>query len=264
MTRKIFTTTPASDDIAGSDVVLDVPEEVTEDKKKARGKAVASEPAEPAVPEIPDIPQDAALPSPAPEHGLHSGPLPDESAPAPAGEHPAPGDHDRALRLIESIENDLRVLRQLVTGSSTPRVDHALSVASAPVGFMQHGHDAGIDGTFDGERMVDAEGKGYQVPPNYASKSKLVEGDPLKLYITRDGKYVYKQLGPVERTTIPGTLRQEGNHYVIDADDGKTYNVLTACVTYYMSLYGLEPNGRVMALLPAGREARWAVIDNVL
>lgn len=173
-------------------------------------------------------------------------------------------DQDRIFRLIESIENDLRALKQMVSGTMPPRVDHASRVASAPVGFMQHGEDAGIDGIFDGERMVDAEGKGYQVPPNYASKSKLVEGDPLKLYITRDGKYVYKQLGPVERTTVPGTLRLEGNHYVVDADDGKTYNILTACVTYYMSLYSLEPGGRVMAMIPTDHEARWAVIDNVL
>jgi hypothetical protein len=173
-------------------------------------------------------------------------------------------DQDRVLRLIDTIENDLRALRQLVNGTMPNRVDHALRVASAPVGFMQHGEDAGIDGTFDGERMLDAEGKVYQVPPNYASKSKLVEGDPLKLYITGDGKYVYKQLGPVERTTTPGTLRLEGNHYVVDADDGNTYNVLTACVTYYMSLYGLEPGGRVMAMIPAGQPARWAVIDNIL
>ena len=32
--------------------------------------------------------------------------------------------------------------------------------------------------------MVGADGKVYAVPPNYASKSKLVEGDMLKLTIT--------------------------------------------------------------------------------
>jgi hypothetical protein len=173
-------------------------------------------------------------------------------------------DMNRAQRLIENIENDLRALKQLFTGTTAPKVDHATRVASAPVGFMSAGHDAGIDGVFDGERMVDGEGKTYQVPPNYASKSKLIEGDPLKLYITGDGKYVYKQLGPIERQTVPGTLRLEGNHYVVDADDGNSYNILTACVTYYMSLYGLEPGGRVMIMIPSGRPARWAVIDNIL
>lgn len=173
-------------------------------------------------------------------------------------------DRERAARLIETIENDLRALKHLVAGNLPQRTDHGFSVASAPVGFMSSGQDAGIDGTFDGEKMLDAEGKIYQVPPNYASKSKLVEGDPLKLYITGDGKYVYKQMGPVERRTVPGTLRQEGSHYVVDTDEGRTYNILTACVTYYMSLYGLQPGGRVMALIPSSHEPRWAVIDNLM
>jgi hypothetical protein len=184
---------------------------------------------------------------------------PTDDAPESAGI-----DLARAHRLVENIESDLRALKVLFQGGIAPRVDHAAHVASAPVGFMSTGHDAGIDGVFDGERMVDAEGKTYQVPPNYASKSKLVEGDPLKLYITGDGKYVYKQLGPVPRQTVPGTLRLEGNHYIVDADDGNSYSILTACVTYYMSLYGLEPNGRVMIMVPTGRPARWAVIDNIL
>ncbi|HSI21033.1 MAG TPA: hypothetical protein VLA04_05045 [Verrucomicrobiae bacterium] len=227
------------------DVVLEVPESVEE------------------LPEVPEIPaeepaartdEDATVA----DHGYDTA---DEFV---AGENVGGIDLERIKRLLDNIENDLKAVKQLVSGTMPPRVDHALRVASAPVGFMSHGHDAGIDGTFDGEKMVDAEGKTYQVPPNYASKSKLVEGDPLKLYITRDGKYVYKQLGPVERTTVPGTLRLEGSHYVIDADDGNSYNVLTACVTYYISLYSLEPGGRVMAMIPADRQAKWAVLDNVL
>ena len=34
-----------------------------------------------------------------------------------------------------------------------------------------------IEGVFDGQTMHDADGKAYPVPANYASKSKLVEGD---------------------------------------------------------------------------------------
>src|SRR5471030_2263459 len=38
-----------------------------------------------------------------------------------------------------------------------------------------------IEGTFDGQIMIATDGKQYPVPANYASKSKLVEGDVLKL-----------------------------------------------------------------------------------
>jgi len=196
-----------------------------------------------------------------------------------------PLDIERVLRLVESIESDVRSLRHLLStagvaitplspsyiapgeGGVLPEIDPDATVS--PVGFM-HGaqrvtnEDEAIEGIFDGERMLDAQGKSYQVPPNYASKSKLIEGDPLKLYITKDGKYLYKQLGPIERRTIPGTLRMEGNHYVVDTDEGTTYNILTACVTYYMSLYNLKAGDRVMIMVPSERPAKWAVIDNLI
>jgi hypothetical protein len=167
---------------------------------------------------------------------------------------------ERIARLLENIEQDVRSLRQLLgasvaTGESS--YYHPTSTSGDP-------EDQAIEGYFDGERMVDESGKGYQVSANYASKSKLVEGDPLKLYITADGKFFYKQLGPIERKTVPAVLRAEGNHYVVDAEDDHTYNVLTASVTYYMSLYNIRPGDRVMLLLPADRQATWAVIDNVL
>ena len=169
------------------------------------------------------------------------------------------GNDERIARLLSSIEQNLRDLRQLVLRPGYQ--------AAMPAGFMparQVLEDAGVEGIFDGERMVDTNGKSYPVPPNYASKSKLVEGDPLKMYATPDGKYVFKQLGPVERRTIPGTLRLEGNRYLVDADEGQCYSILTACVTYYMALYSVKPGDRVSIMIPAEQQANWAVIDNVL
>ncbi|HET7320113.1 MAG TPA: hypothetical protein VFI84_00835, partial [Candidatus Saccharimonadales bacterium] len=43
-----------------------------------------------------------------------------------------------------------------------------------------------IEGVFDGQNMVGSDGKTYPVPANYASKSKLVQGDILKLTIAED------------------------------------------------------------------------------
>ena len=63
-----------------------------------------------------------------------------------------------------------------------------------------------IEGVFDGQSMVGPDGKNYPVPANYASKSKLVEGDILKLTIADDGSFIYKQIGPVARRQIIGTL----------------------------------------------------------
>jgi hypothetical protein len=162
---------------------------------------------------------------------------------------------ERVQALVDSLESTLRELRQVVGASRLPQ----------PVLYhTSEENDGGIEGIFDGERMVDSNGKTYQVSANYASKSKLVVGDPLKLYITPDGKFFYKQLGPVDRRTLTATVRADGNHFVLDTDEGRTYQVLTASVTYYMSLFNLQVGDRVSILVPSFHDADYAVIDNVL
>ena len=47
-----------------------------------------------------------------------------------------------------------------------------------------------MEGVFDGQNMMGPDGKKYPVPANYASKSKLVEGDVLKLTISDDGSFI--------------------------------------------------------------------------
>ena len=59
-----------------------------------------------------------------------------------------------------------------------------------------------VEGIFDGQNMVDGEGQEYPIPANYASKSKLVEGDGMKLTITDEGKFIYKQILPIKRKII--------------------------------------------------------------
>ena len=59
-----------------------------------------------------------------------------------------------------------------------------------------------IEGVFDGQMMMGPDGKNYPIPANYASKSKLVEGDILKLTIAEDGSFIYKQIGSVDRKSV--------------------------------------------------------------
>jgi hypothetical protein len=117
-----------------------------------------------------------------------------------------------------------------------------------------------VQGTFDGQFMSGADGKQYPVPANYASKSKLVEGDMLKLTITPDGSFLYKQVGPVERRHAIGIVSQDdrGNYQIVA--DGKLYRVLLASVTYFK----LTPGDEVAILLPRDMEATFASIENVL
>lgn len=116
-----------------------------------------------------------------------------------------------------------------------------------------------IEGIFDGQNMVDAKGQTYPVPANYASKSKLVEGDGMKLTITDEGKFVYKQIAPIPRRTALGVLIQEDGQYKVLAE-GKSLRVLLASVTFYRA----EVGDQVTVLLPQDGDAKWGAVEAVL
>jgi len=117
-----------------------------------------------------------------------------------------------------------------------------------------------VQGTFDGQIMMGSDGKQYPVPANYASKSKLVEGDLLKLTITPDGSFIYKQIGPVERKHALGIVAQDeaGNYYIVA--DGKPFKILLASITYFRA----EPGDEVAIVVPRDLESHWASIENVV
>lgn len=117
-----------------------------------------------------------------------------------------------------------------------------------------------VEGVFDGQNMVGNDGQQYPVPPNYASKSKLVEGDVLKLTIGTDGSFMYKQISPVERRRLVGTLvaDEQGNFGVKTSE--KTYNILLASVTFYHAKEGDE----MTILVPVNGEATWGAVEHAI
>lgn len=126
-----------------------------------------------------------------------------------------------------------------------------------------HPEEAGgkvVEGVFDGQKMAGPDGKEYPVPANYASKSKLVEGDILKLTIAEDGSFIYKQIGPIERKQIIGTLVQHDGAYYVEAN-GHEYRILLASVTYFRIAEG----DQVTIIVPADNpEAEWAAVEAAL
>ncbi|HSX43306.1 MAG TPA: hypothetical protein VLF59_04425 [Candidatus Saccharimonadales bacterium] len=117
-----------------------------------------------------------------------------------------------------------------------------------------------IEGVFDGQNMVGSDGKTYPVPANYASKSKLVQGDILKLTIADDGAFLYKQIGPIPRKQVVGTLKLENGHYFVSAND-KDFRVLLASVTYFKA----KPGDQVSVNIPEDdTQAEWAALEAAL
>jgi hypothetical protein len=118
-----------------------------------------------------------------------------------------------------------------------------------------------IEGVFNGEKMIGPDGQEYSVPQNYASKSKLVEGDIMKLTIRRDGKFMYKQIGPIDRKRVIGILafNEESQLWTV-THHGTDYKILTASATFYRG----KPGDEVIILLPKDCEASWGAVENIM
>ena len=161
-------------------------------------------------------------------------------------------------KLIETAETGLAGAKELL--SSLIGDDGLVAASIIPVGSSAVPTGGRVvEGSFDGQHMVGPDGKTYPVPANYASKSKLVQGDMLKLIIGDDGTFVYKQIGPVERHKLIGTLQLRDGAYYVEAR-GREYHVLFASVTYFKA----QPGDQVSMVVPEGGDAEWAAIEAVI
>ncbi len=162
--------------------------------------------------------------------------------------------------LIESAEAALKNAKKMLLevsgeelrGSSSHAYQNAPS-AGGPASKV-------IEGVFNGERMIAPDGESYPVPANYASKSKLISGDHMKLSILDDGRFVYKQIGPAPRKTLIGTLVYDDGQYKVLEEGGKSYKVLLASVTYYKGQVG----DKITVIVPDAEDSEWGTIEAVL
>ena len=121
------------------------------------------------------------------------------------------------------------------------------------------GEEKIMEGLFDGKDMITTDNQTYPVPANYASKSKLVEGDTLKLTIKPNGAFIYKQIELVPRKLATGKLILDGNQYKV-LTDIRSYNVLYASVTFFRANVG----DTVTVTIPGDGIATWGAIENVM
>lgn len=162
----------------------------------------------------------------------------------------------RLHALIQEAETNLAAAKELLISI----VGDDGSVITPKSGANDEVSGKIVEGVFDGQKMAGPDGKEYPVPANYASKSKLVEGDILKLTIADDGSFIYKQIGPVERRQVIGTLVQHDGAYFVEAN-GHEYRILLASVTYFR----INVGDQVTIIVPNDNpDATWAAVEAAL
>ncbi len=159
-------------------------------------------------------------------------------------------DLDKINSLLLSAEKQISNAREILFGKKIAEKAHTLSKSF---------DESSIEGVFDGLKMIDSDGKSYPVAANYASKSKLIPGDVLKLSITKDGTFLFKQIGPVPRKKVVATLEIEEDQYYASCND-KKYKVLTASITYFKA----ELGDKITIIVPEDSDSEYAAVENIV
>lgn len=212
----------------------------------------------------------AVLPVPVPPSATTEGAKAGESTEATRAENTTQEHKLRvALRALRAIEQNVANIIRLLESDPAVSAPSVNNFEPTDLNMLKELELAGIkqidgrvvEGVFDGQGMVGSDGQSYTVPPNYASKSKLVEGDLLKLTITPKGSFIYKQIGPIDRSRIIAQLGFDATNgeYYATLDD-KRWSVIKASVTYFKG----EPNDEVVLLVPKNAPSKWAAVENVV
>lgn len=155
-------------------------------------------------------------------------------------------------RLLQAAEENIRAARTLLKNDRRDVPDVAPDPEAQAIEV--------VEGLFDGMHLRGSHGQVINVPANYASKSKLVEGDALKATIFADGKTVFKQIGPVERKSLIGTVvRLEDGTVLVDCQ-GQFFRFLDASMTFYK----LAPGDKISIHVPRDIDGTWAAVDAVI
>lgn len=167
----------------------------------------------------------------------------------------------KALRdFIISAETSLKTAKNILKEIMEEKwMDSSkLDIDTAWLSSYSSGESKIIEWVFTWEEMLWVDSNKYPVPSNYASKSKLVQWDKLKLTISADWRMTYKQIMPIERETKMWLISKQWAKFQVVAE-WKTYSLLTASVTHFK----WEIWDNVTIVLPKWKDATFAAIENI-
>lgn len=166
------------------------------------------------------------------------------------------------LHLLSSIENDAakaRTLLQKLYGDQGITISEAAAPKRVSADLPTDDENVKVvEGVFDGSFMQGSDGKIYPVPMNYASKSKLIPGDMLKLRIMEDGKLVYKVMSSAQKKYMKAKLsKTDEGKFIAVTEEGKTYTLNQAAVSFFKGAVGNE----LSIIVNADKEYAGAAIE---
>lgn len=158
----------------------------------------------------------------------------------------------------KSIKNAKKLLKDLVENNNLD-LNTTVNLETSWLNSYSSDDSKIIEWVFTWDEMLGCDGNKYPVPANYSSKSKLVQGDKLKLTIAPNWKMLYKQIAPIERKYITWLLAKEKDKYQV-ISEWSTYNLLTAAVTHFKASIW----DTITVIVPEWKEATFAAIETVV
>lgn len=165
---------------------------------------------------------------------------------------------DFIITAEKSIKNAKKLLKNVLEDNDLT-LDTNISLDTSWLNSYSSDDSKIIEWVFTWEEMLWADGNKYPVPANYSSKSKLVQWDKLKVTITPNGKMLYKQIAPIQRSFVTGLVVKEKEKYQVVAE-WKTYDLLTAAITHFKANIW----DKVTVIIPEWKQATFAAIDLVV
>jgi len=140
--------------------------------------------------------------------------------------------------LLQKIETEIKrarlMIQQIEWGENIDLKEISLEDIAQKLEIHTDEEQKIVEWVYDGYFMVWSDKKKYPVPMNYASKSKLIPGDVLKLRVMDDWKLIYKLIWQANRKFIRATLtKTDDNKFTAIGDEGNVYFLNQAAVTYF-------------------------------
>lgn len=166
---------------------------------------------------------------------------------------------EKITTILQSIKADIDRLEQVLFDTA-PKNNNTNNTNPNTNTKNDENASEGITGYFDGLFMVSSNGKKYEVPRNYAAKSKLVYGDVLKMIQDEKGANTFKQVEKQPRKKIEGIAVKKDNAWILLSDAG-AYELSSTAAEFK----NVQEHDEVTAFIPDNNSnVPYAALDEVL